>query len=78
MPPQVRPTDPDSFFFNSKYVIQQTVRELKGHEIVLTYGDLHAGNIIFRSDGTVVILDWGLAGFWPEYWEFYRAMFNAP
>ncbi|KAJ5361097.1 kinase-like domain-containing protein [Penicillium brevicompactum] len=44
-----------------------TVRTLKNHKIVFTHGDLHTGNIIVRADGTVVLLDWGLAGFWPEY-----------
>jgi len=34
------------------------------------------GNIIVKVDGTVVLLDWGLAGFWLEYWEFFRAMFS--
>ncbi|CRL24950.1 Protein kinase-like domain [Penicillium camemberti] len=56
----------------------KTVRGLKNHKIVFTHGDLHPGNIIVRADGTVVLLDWGLAGFWPEYWEFYRALFTIP
>lgn len=66
--------DVESLFFNSEYMLYQTVRDLKNHKIVFTHGDLHPGNIIVRADGTVVLLDWGLAGFWPEYWEFYRAM----
>lgn len=68
--------DTESTFFNSEYILHQTVRGLKGHRIVFTHGDLHPGNIIVKDDGTVVLLDWGLAGFWPEYWEFYRAMFS--
>ncbi|KNG88550.1 hypothetical protein ANOM_002715 [Aspergillus nomiae NRRL 13137] len=47
-------------------------------ESMFTHGDLHEGNMLVRSDGTVVLLDWGLSGFWPEYWEFYRAKFNPP
>lgn len=80
LPPELlaRGDDPDSIFFTSEYVLYQTVRGLKGHEIVFTHGDLHTSNILVRSDGTPVIVDWGLAGFWPEYWEFYRAMFNPP
>lgn len=73
-----REGDPDSVFFTSEFLLYQTVRGLKGHEIVFTHGDLHHGNIIVRADGTVVLLDWGSAGFWPEYWEFYRAMFGSP
>lgn len=71
-----REDDIESNFFNSEYMLYQTVRGLKNHKIVFTHGDLHPGNIIVRAGGTVVLLDWGLAGFWPEYWEFYRALFN--
>ncbi|KGO76608.1 Aminoglycoside phosphotransferase [Penicillium italicum] len=71
-----REHDIDSNFFNSEYMLYQTVRGLKNHKIVFTHGDLHPGNILVRADGTVVLLDWGSAGFWPEYWEFYRALFN--
>ncbi|OJZ80668.1 hypothetical protein ASPFODRAFT_147386 [Aspergillus luchuensis CBS 106.47] len=82
LPPQRRNGSPDveSRFFKNEYLLYQTVRELKkmNHSIVFTHGDLHPGNILVRSDRTVVILDWGLAGYWPDYWEFYRAMFNAP
>ncbi|KAL2138080.1 hypothetical protein VTI28DRAFT_7498 [Corynascus sepedonium] len=40
------------------------------HEIVLTYGDLHAVNIIVRPGvGVVAIIDWEQAGFYPEYTE---------
>lgn len=73
-----RENDIESNFFNSEYMLYQTVRGLKNHKIVFTHGDLHPGNIIVRADGTVVLLDWGRAGFWPEYWEFYRALFNPP
>ncbi|KAJ5162706.1 kinase-like domain-containing protein [Penicillium coprophilum] len=76
LPPDVLEPEHDieSTFFNTEYVLYQTVRGLKNHKILFTHADLHPGNIIVRSDGTVVLLDWGLAGFWPEYWEFYRAM----
>ncbi|GKZ37946.1 hypothetical protein AbraIFM66950_009809 [Aspergillus brasiliensis] len=74
------PSDLDSVFFTDEYVLYQTVRELNkiNHSIVFTHGDLHYGNMLVRSDGTVVIVDWGLAGYWPDYWEFYRAMFQNP
>jgi Phosphotransferase enzyme family len=79
LPPKVleRENDIESNFFNSEYMLYQTVRGLKNHKIVFTHADLHPGNILVRTDGTVVLLDWGLAGFWPEYWEFYRAMQSA-
>ncbi|PWY77277.1 phosphotransferase enzyme family protein-like protein [Aspergillus sclerotioniger CBS 115572] len=70
------PADPDSNFWNTEYTIYQTVRQLPtmGHTIVFTHGDLHPGNMLVRSDGTVVILHWDHAGYWPDYWEYYRAM----
>ncbi|KAJ5285189.1 hypothetical protein N7524_000495 [Penicillium chrysogenum] len=68
----------ESNFFNGEYMLHQTVRGLKNHKILFTHGDLHPGNIIVRTDGTVVPVDWGSAGFWPEYWEFYRALHNSP
>ena len=78
LPPKVLAHEHDtaSSFFNNEYILHQTVRGLRGHKIVFTHGDLHPGNMIVREDGTLVLLDWGLAGFWPEYWEFYRAMFG--
>lgn len=76
LPPKVREIDPESSFAASEHILYQTVRGLNGHEIVFTHGDLHTGNMVVRRDGTVAHFDWGLAGFWPEYWEFYRAMFT--
>lgn len=73
-----RENDLESVFFNGEYMLYQTVRGLKDHKIVFTHGDLHPGNMIVRTDGTIVLVDWGSAGFWPEYWEFYRALFNPP
>lgn len=80
LPEKVRECEHDleSNFFNNEYMLHQTVRGLKNHKILFTHADLHPGNIIVRADGTLVLLDWGLAGFWPEYWEFYRAMHNPP
>ncbi|RAH65217.1 aminoglycoside phosphotransferase family protein [Aspergillus aculeatinus CBS 121060] len=80
LPPESRDevNRPDSAFSTREYIMYQTFRELHGHSIVFTHGDLHPGNLLVRADGVVVVLDWGLAGYWPEYWEFYRAMFNPP
>jgi len=42
----------------------------KDHEIVLTHGDLHAITIMVRPGvGVVAVIDWELAGFYPEYTE---------
>ncbi|KAL4927846.1 uncharacterized protein BDV17DRAFT_112799 [Aspergillus undulatus] len=68
--------DPESRFWASEYHLHRLVRSLKRHEIVFTHGDFHPRNMAVRSDGTVVVLDWGVSEFWPEYWEFYRALFS--
>ncbi|KAF4761913.1 hypothetical protein N7455_003187 [Penicillium solitum] len=52
-----RENDIESNFFNSEYMLYQTVRGLENHKIVFTHGDLHPGNIIVRADGTVVLLN---------------------
>ncbi|GAB7354955.1 hypothetical protein MBLNU459_g5570t1 [Dothideomycetes sp. NU459] len=59
----------------SNQELAEDIGSLRGHKIVLTHADLHAGNILVRGDGTVVLLDWGVSGFYPEYWEYCRATF---
>jgi len=66
-------TDTETIGYNDEYAIKQLVRCLRNHEIVFTHGDLNASNILVQDDLTVVILDWDTAGFYPEYWEWYKA-----
>ncbi|KAI0861310.1 kinase-like protein [Xylaria cubensis] len=70
-------TDPESRGYNRMYATGQLVRSLREHEIVFTHGDLNAGNIIIRDDLTVVIIDWCTAGFYPAYWEWYKATWHG-
>ncbi|EZF23533.1 hypothetical protein H112_03782 [Trichophyton rubrum D6] len=77
-PPKPRPVDPESPRYVSEYINHQTVRSLKGHQIVFTHGDLRPDNVIFKPDCSVVIIDWGLSGYRPEYWEYFRAMVTIP
>jgi hypothetical protein len=50
------------------------------HRIVFTHGDLHPRDIMVARDteaGTVTItglLDWELGGWYPEYWEYVKAL----
>lgn len=54
--------------------------------ICLTHGDLHLGNIlvVVSQDGdepkiTISgIVDWEQAGWYPEYWEYCKAMIVGP
>ncbi|KAI0466163.1 kinase-like protein [Xylaria cf. heliscus] len=70
-------TDPESVGYNNNYTTRQLVHSLRGHEIVFTHGDLNDGNIIIRDDLTVVIIDWCTAGFYPAYWEWYKATWHG-
>ncbi|KAF5852142.1 hypothetical protein GGP41_000883 [Bipolaris sorokiniana] len=48
--------------------------------IVFTHGDLHRGNIIVNATSpakVVAIIDWQLSGWYPDYWEYCKALFTA-
>lgn len=49
-----------------------------GHAITFTHADICYTNILVDQDtGHVTgILDWEMAGWWPEYWEYNKALFG--
>ncbi|KAI1361317.1 kinase-like domain-containing protein [Xylaria arbuscula] len=48
----------------------ECIATAKGHiKPVFTHCDLHEGNILVKSDGTPVIIDYEAAGFYPAYIE---------
>lgn len=58
----------------------------RGHTVVFTHADLNPRNILVdrasRPDGTVGwcvtgIVDWENSGYYPEYWDFTKAMFEG-
>ncbi|WEW55870.1 hypothetical protein PRK78_001304 [Emydomyces testavorans] len=51
------------------------LRALPQHNIVFTHADLAPRNILVRKDQIVAFLDWEMAGFYPEYWEYVKALF---
>ncbi|KAI0841672.1 phosphotransferase enzyme family protein [Hypoxylon sp. FL0890] len=51
-------------------------KTMTDHKIVLTHNDLDPRNIIVRGSEVVAILDWEQAGFYPEYWEYCRALWR--
>ncbi|PGH05801.1 hypothetical protein GX51_02774 [Blastomyces parvus] len=55
--------------------ITKFVRALPTHDVVFTHGDISPRNIIVRGDQVVAILDWEMSGFYPEYWEYIKALF---
>lgn len=56
-------------------IVAGFVQSLPAHEIVLTHSDLAPRNIIVRDGKVVAILDWELAGYYPEYWEYVKAYY---
>ncbi|KAG9251657.1 kinase-like domain-containing protein [Emericellopsis atlantica] len=49
---------------------------MKNHEIVLTHNDFAPRNILVRGSKVVAILDWEFSGFFPEYWEYCKALWR--
>ncbi|KDQ18693.1 hypothetical protein BOTBODRAFT_154660 [Botryobasidium botryosum FD-172 SS1] len=45
--------------------------------LVLTHNDLSMRNVIIGVDGAVWLIDWGWAGFYPEWFEYISTRFAA-
>lgn len=48
--------------------------------IVFTHADLHPSNIIMSADSSgriLAVIDWHQSGWYPEYWEFCKALFTS-
>lgn len=56
-PPRTAPLDTQSSGYNKWWKLKQMARSFKGQEKALTHGDLHAGNMVIRDDGTMFLLD---------------------
>ena len=73
----------------SQYIqlLQKTVDStLHNHHPVFTHGDLQLKNIMVekaesRNDGSpafkIILIDWEIAGWYPEYWEFCNATISC-
>ena len=44
------------------------------HKVVLTHGDFHPRNIMVEDMVITGIIDWECAGWYPEYWEYVKAL----
>ena len=51
-------------------------RPSQGGEIVLTHGDFAPRNILLQNTKIVAVLDWELSGYYPEYWEYVKALWR--
>ncbi|GLA14183.1 hypothetical protein AnigIFM62618_011604 [Aspergillus niger] len=45
------------------------------HRTVLTHGDLRLANIMVNDGHVTGIVDWEFSGWYPEYWEFAKALY---
>ena len=50
------------------------------HPIVFSHADLYEKHILIDHEtGTVKgVIDWEMAGFWPDYWEYNKSLFSGP
>ncbi|KAF1996124.1 phosphotransferase enzyme family protein-like protein [Amniculicola lignicola CBS 123094] len=56
--------------------VSNMVLALKGHEIVMTHGDLCPRNVLVQGTRVTAILDWEMAGYYPAYWEYVKALYR--
>lgn len=49
----------------------------KRYKTHFTHADLVPRNIIVKNGRVVAIVDWGFAGWYPEYWEYTKIHFDA-
>ena len=54
----------------SAWVRRQYHGAFKGHRSVFTHADLYLANIMLQPDGSVVIMDWEHAGWYPSFYEY--------
>jgi tRNA A-37 threonylcarbamoyl transferase component Bud32 len=57
-------------------MVADFIRALPQHRIVLTHSDFAPRNILVSQGKVVAILDWEMAGYYPEYWEYVKAYYR--
>ncbi len=57
-------------------MVADFIRALPQHSIVLTPSDFTPRNILVDQGKIVAILDWEMAGYYPEYWEYVKAYYR--
>ncbi|RYO85306.1 hypothetical protein DL762_005259 [Monosporascus cannonballus] len=55
---------------------QMALDIFKGHKAVMTHNDFDPRNILIQSSKVVAILDWEKSGFYPECWEYCKALWR--
>ncbi|TVY86399.1 hypothetical protein LAWI1_G007874 [Lachnellula willkommii] len=67
--------------FNNFIITQERLRDpchSRHHNICFTHADLNPNNILVEEGRLSAIVDFGCAGYFPEYWEYTKAMFSTP
>jgi len=59
---------------NYDHIRRRMYRENSNHAITFTHGDLSPCNILVQEGHVTGILDWEEAGWYPECWEYIKAM----
>jgi serine/threonine protein kinase len=68
----------DTFIAKSKGQVGPYIRGMVNahkHGIVFTHGDLRPDNIIVKNGRVAAIIDWEMAGWYPDHWEFVKAFY---
>jgi aminoglycoside phosphotransferase (APT) family kinase protein len=64
---------PDDVFIR---ILCKMQLDIKDHDFVLTHNDIAVRNILVQGDKVSAVVDWGRSGFYPEYWEFFKALWR--
>jgi aminoglycoside phosphotransferase (APT) family kinase protein len=57
-------------------VSEMILKLLQDHKVVLTHGDFAPRNVLVQGTKVVAVLDWELSGYYPEYWEYVKALWR--
>jgi len=50
------------------------MQDTEGHKICFSHGNPNTYNILVKGNKVVALIDFEMAGFYPEYWDYCRAM----
>ncbi|KAI7383821.1 hypothetical protein KC336_g18299 [Hortaea werneckii] len=48
----------------------------RDYKVRFTHGDLNSLNVLIREGKIASIIDWECAGWYPEYWDYTKALYN--
>lgn len=52
------------------YIRRQYHAIFKGHRPVFAHANFYPGNVMLKPDGSLVVIDWEHAGWYPSFWEY--------